>query len=110
KRLDRIFNRRKKMYDEGNKDDWGAGEGLAYATIIGDGIPIRRIGQDSERRTFAHRNLVLYDTETNEKYCLLHGVEDAEASFDIPNSPLSETAVLGFEYGYSVQSPETLVI
>src|SRR5699024_3089412 len=48
--------------------------------------------------------------ETNEKYCLLHGLEDAKASFDIHNSPLSETAVLGFEYGYSVQSPETLVI
>ena len=110
KRLDRIFNRRKKMFDEGNKADWGAGEALAYATIISDGIPIRLTGQDSERGTFAHRNLVLYDTETNEKYCLLHGLEDAKASFDIHNSPLSETAVLGFEYGYSVQSPETLVI
>src|SRR5699024_11649576 len=62
------------------------------------------------RGTFAHRNLVLYDTETNDKYCLMHGVKDAKASFDIHNSPLSETAVLGFEYGYSVQSPETLVI
>lgn len=110
KRLDRVFNRRKTMFDEGNKADWGAGEALAYASIISDGIPIRLTGQDSERGTFAHRNLVLYDTETNDKYCLMHGLEDAKASFDIHNSPLSETAVLGFEYGYSIQSPETLVI
>ena len=110
KRLDRVFNRRKTMLDEGNKADWGAGEALAYASIISDGIPIRITGQDSERGTFAHRNLVLYDVETNDKYCLMHGIKDAKASFDIHNSPLSETAVLGFEYGYSVQSPETLVI
>lgn len=110
KRLDRVFNRRKKMLDDDNKADWGAGEALAYASIISEGIPIRLTGQDSERGTFAHRNLVLYDVETNEKYCLMHGVKDAKASFDIHNSPLSETAVLGFEYGYSVQSPETLVI
>src|SRR5699024_2075578 len=110
KRLDRVFNRRKKMLDDDNKADWGAGEALAYASIISEGIPIRLTGQDSERGTFAHRNLVLYDVETNEKYCLMHGVKYAKASFDIHNSPLSETAVLGFEYGYSVQSPETLVI
>src|SRR5699024_5920025 len=110
KRLDRVFNRRKTMFDEGNKADWGAGEALAYASIISDGIPFRVTGQDSELGTCAHRNLVLYDTETNDKYCLMHGLEDAKASFDIHNSPLSETAVLGFEYGYSIQSPETLVI
>src|SRR5699024_5925194 len=69
KRLDRIFNGRKKMFDVGNKADWGAGEALAYATSIGDGIPMRQTGQDSERGTFAHINLVLYNTETNEKYC-----------------------------------------
>src|SRR5699024_11244901 len=98
KRLDRIFNRRKKMFDEGNKADWGAGEALAYATIISDGIPIRLKGQDSERGTFAHRNLVLYDTETNEKYCLLHGLEDAYDSFDIHNRPLYESAIVGIDY------------
>lgn len=110
KRLERVFNRRKTMLDDGNKADWGAGEALAYASILSDGIPIRITGQDSERGTFAHRHLVLYDTETNEKYCPMHGLAEAKASFDIHNSPLSETAVLGFEYGYSVQSPETLVI
>lgn len=110
KRLNRVFNRRKNILEEGYKADWGEGEALAFASILKDGIPIRITGQDSERGTFAHRHLVLYDTETGEKYCPMHGLEDADASFDIHNSPLSETAVLGFEYGYSVQSPNTLVI
>ncbi len=110
KRLNRVFNRRKDVLKEGNKANWGEGEALAFASILKDGIPIRLTGQDSERGTFAHRHLVLYDTETGEKYCPMHGLDDANVSFDIHNSPLSETAVLGFEYGYSVQSPETLVL
>lgn len=110
KRLNRVFKRRKDILKEGHKAEWGEGEALAYASILKDGIPIRLTGQDSERGTFAHRHLVLYDTETGEKYCPMHGLEDVNASFDIHNSPLSEMAVLGFEYGYSVQSPETLVI
>ncbi|MBO1005346.1 2-oxoglutarate dehydrogenase E1 component [Pseudogracilibacillus auburnensis] len=110
KRLERVFKRRQNILEEGHKADWGEGEALAFASILKDGIPIRITGQDSERGTFAHRHLVLYDTETGEKYCPMHGLEDANASFDIHNSPLSETAVLGFEYGYSIQSPETLVI
>src|SRR5699024_6130666 len=110
KRLDRVFKRRKNILEDGQKADWGEGEALAYASILKDGTPIRLTGQDSERGTFAHRHLVLYDTETGEKYCPMHGLDDANASFDIYNSPLSETAVLGFEYGYSIQSPETLVI
>src|SRR5690625_1243878 len=110
KRLNRVFNRRKKLFEEGQKADWGEGEALAYASILKDGIPIRLTGQDSERGTFAHRHVVLYDTETGGTYCPMHGLEDAKASFDIHNSPLSEAAVLGFEYGYSVHSPETLVI
>src|SRR5690625_4963702 len=110
KRLKRVFKRRENILEEGQKAEWGEGEALAFASILKDGIPIRITGQDSERGTFAHRHLVLYDTETGEKYCPMHGLEDANASFDIHNSPLSETAVLGFEYGYSIQSPETLVI
>lgn len=110
KRLDRIFKRRKDMLEEGNKVDWGTGEALAYASILKDGIPIRLTGQDSERGTFAHRHMVLHDEKTAKKYCIMHGIEDAKASFDIHNSPLSEAAVLGFEYGYSVQSPNTLVL
>lgn len=110
RRLNRVFNRRKDILEEGNKADWGEGEALTYASILQDGIPIRLTGQDSERGTFAHRHLVLYDSETGEKYCPMHGLEQAKASFDIHNSPLSEAGVIGFEYGYSVYSPETLVI
>lgn len=110
KRLNRIYKRREDMLEEGEKIDWGAGEALAYASILQDGIPIRLTGQDSERGTFAHRHMVLHDVKTAEKYCIMHGIENAKASFDIHNSPLSEAAVLGFEYGYSVQSPNTLVL
>ncbi len=110
KRLNRVFKRRIDILEEGQKAEWGEGEALAFASILKEGIPIRLTGQDSERGTFAHRHLVLYDTETGEKYCPMHGLDDANAAFDIHNSPLSETAVLGFEYGYSIQSPETLVI
>ncbi|SES68010.1 2-oxoglutarate dehydrogenase E1 component [Oceanobacillus limi] len=110
KKLGRILKRRKDALKDGNKADWGAGEALAYASILQDGIPIRLTGQDSERGTFAHRHAVLNDTVTNEKYCTMHGLEDATASFDIRNSPLSEAGVLGYEYGYSIHSPETLVL
>ncbi|MEC5423756.1 2-oxoglutarate dehydrogenase E1 component [Virgibacillus sp. C22-A2] len=110
KKLEKILKRREKVLEEGNKADWGAGEALAYASILRDGIPIRLTGQDTERGTFAHRHIVLYDTETSEKYSPMHGLDEAKASFDVRNSPLSETGVLGFEYGYSVQSPNTLVI
>src|SRR5690625_4852772 len=110
KRLNRIYKRRENMLEEGNKADWGAGEALAFASILQDGIPIRLSGQDSERGTFAHRHMVLHDVDTAETYCIMHGLEEAKASFDIRNSPLSEAGVLGFEYGYSVHSPDTLVI
>lgn len=110
KKTERILKRREDALEEGNKADWGTGEALAYASILKDGIPIRIAGQDTERGTFAHRHMVLYDVETGEKYCPLHGIEDAKATFEIRNSPLSEVAVLGFEYGYSIHSPETLVI
>jgi 2-oxoglutarate dehydrogenase E1 component len=110
KKTERILKRREDALEEGNKADWGTGEALAYASILKDGIPIRLTGQDTERGTFAHRHMILNDVETGEKYCPLHGIEDAKATFEIRNSPLSEVAVLGFEYGYSIHSPETLVI
>ncbi|WP_164215979.1 2-oxoglutarate dehydrogenase E1 component [Virgibacillus sp. YIM 98842] len=110
KKVERILKRRAEALEEGNKADWGTGEALAYATILEDGIPIRLTGQDTERGTFAHRHSVLHDIETSEKFSPLHGFDGVNASFDIRNSPLSEAGVLGFEYGYSVQSPETLVI
>ncbi|RYG72900.1 2-oxoglutarate dehydrogenase E1 component [Lentibacillus lipolyticus] len=110
RKLERILKRRENVLEEGNKADWGAGEALTYASILHDGIPIRLTGQDTERGTFAHRHMVLHDEKTGETYSPLHGIEGVEVSFDIRNSPLSEAGVLGFEYGYSVQAPNTLVI
>lgn len=109
-KLEKILQRRANMVEESNKVDWGAAEALAFAAILEDGTPIRLTGQDTERGTFAHRHMVLHDVDSDARYCTMHGVEGAKASFDIHNSPLSEAGVLGFEYGYSVQAPETLVI
>ncbi|QYR19114.1 2-oxoglutarate dehydrogenase E1 component [Paenibacillus sp. sptzw28] len=109
-KLERILMRRADALDEGGKVDWGLAETLAFASILADGKPIRLSGQDTERATFAHRNLVLHDSSTGETWCPLHTLPEARASFAIYNSPLSEASVVGFDYGYNVFSPETLVI
>ncbi|WP_258871382.1 thiamine pyrophosphate-dependent enzyme, partial [Halobacillus trueperi] len=95
KKLEKILQRRSKMLDDGQKVDWATAEALAFASILEDGRPIRITGQDTERGTFAHRHLVLHDVETGETYCPMHGLEQANASFDIHNSPLSEAGVIG---------------
>ncbi|RSD26192.1 2-oxoglutarate dehydrogenase E1 component [Mesobacillus subterraneus] len=109
-KLDKILQRRREALQDGGKIDWGLAETLAFASIIKDGTPIRLTGQDSERGTFAQRNLVLHDSETGNQFSPLHILPDANASFSIHNSPLSEAAVVGFEYGYNVFAPETLVL
>ncbi|GAS80539.1 2-oxoglutarate dehydrogenase E1 component [Paenibacillus amylolyticus] len=109
-KLQRILQRRSTSLNEGEKVDWSLAETLAFATILADGKPIRISGQDAERATFAHRNLVLHDSENGAKFCPLHHLPQARASFAIYNSPLSEESVVGFEYGYNVYSPDTLVI
>lgn len=109
-KLQRILERRANALEEGEKVDWAHAEALAFATILADGKPIRLTGQDSERGTFAHRHLVLHDVKTGETFSPLHRLPQAKASFAIHNSPLSEASVLGFEYGYNVFSPETLVL
>ena len=80
------------------------------ASLLRDGVPIRLTGQDSERGTFAHRHAVLHDVATGETFTPAGAPPDAMASFEIHNSPLSENACLGFEYGYSVTQPDALVI
>ncbi|SDD70711.1 2-oxoglutarate dehydrogenase E1 component [Paenibacillus sp. UNCCL117] len=109
-KLQKILERRATALNEGEKVDWGHAETLAFASILADGKPIRISGQDVERATFAHRNLVLHDVQTGAVYSPLHQLPQAKASFAIYNSPLSEASVLGFEYGYNVYAPETLVI
>ncbi|GAA3312974.1 hypothetical protein GCM10020331_002040 [Ectobacillus funiculus] len=109
-KLKKILERRESALEEGGKVEWALAEALALATILQDGKPIRLTGQDSERGTFAQRHIVLHDSETNETYSPLHRLPQAKASFAIHNSPLSEAAVVGFEYGYNVFAPETLVL
>jgi 2-oxoglutarate dehydrogenase E1 component len=90
--------------------DWGQAEALAFASLLVEGIPIRLTGQDTERGTFSHRHAVLHDVNTGETYTPLQNLGEQTAAFEIYNSPLSEYACLGFEYGYSIAAPETLVL
>jgi 2-oxoglutarate dehydrogenase E1 component len=90
--------------------DWATAEELAFASILEDGIPIRMTGQDVERGTFSHRHAVLHDNATGQRYIPLQHLPEGRAAFEIYNSPLSEYAALGFEFGYSIQSPATLVV
>ena len=80
--------------------DWGHAESLAFASLLADGTPIRLVGQDSERGTFSQRHAVWYDAVNGARYIPMHSLKEARASFAIYNSPLSEAAALGFEYGY----------
>jgi 2-oxoglutarate dehydrogenase E1 component len=108
-KLMRQLERRLSTIDEGGID-WGQAEALAYASLLEDGIPIRLSGQDTERGTFAHRHLVLHDPRTGEVWTPMQQLPGAQASFEVYNSPLSEYAALGFEYGYSIAAPDTLVL
>lgn len=109
-RLKRILQRRENIFNEKGKIDWAHAEALAFGSILKDGTPIRLTGQDSQRGTFAQRNLVLHDVETGEEYIPMHHLSDVNSSFVVYNSPLTEAAVVGFEYGYNVFAPETLVL
>jgi len=108
-KLARQLERRRETIREGGID-WGQAEALACASLLVDGIPIRLSGQDTERGTFSHRHAMLHDLETGETHAPLQHLPEAEASFELYNSPLSEFAALGFEYGYSVAAPDSLVL
>ncbi|MGF1469496.1 MAG: 2-oxoglutarate dehydrogenase E1 component [Sandaracinaceae bacterium] len=90
--------------------DWGSAELLAMASLLEEGVNVRLTGQDAERGTFAHRHAVLYDSETGEPYTPLSHLGPGQGRFEIYDSPLSEAGVLGFEYGYSLDSPDALVM
>ncbi len=109
-KLQRPFARRREVFSGEGKLDWAHAEILALASILAEGTPIRLTGQDVRRGTFSQRHLVLRDTRTGAEYNLLANLPSARASFEVWDSPLSEAAVLGFEYGYSVQAPDTLVL
>ncbi len=114
-RLARLLDRRRKAADETGGDDaaaldWGAAEALALASILADGVPIRLTGEDVQRGTFSHRHAVYFDAQTGEPYVPLQALPQARAAFEVHNTPLTEAAIVGFEYGYSIHDPTRLVI
>ncbi|HWK44115.1 MAG TPA: 2-oxoglutarate dehydrogenase E1 component [Stellaceae bacterium] len=101
---------KQKMFDSGTGFDWGTGEALAFGTLAAEGVFVRLSGQDCGRGTFSHRHAVLVDQKTEERYIPLNHVADNQALVEIVDSPLSEAAVLGFDYGYSLAEPKALVL
>jgi 2-oxoglutarate decarboxylase len=109
-KLERQFKRRGVLFYKEKKIDWAFAEALAFGTLLLEGTPVRLSGQDSRRGTFSQRHAVLYDQETGEEYIPLNHIREGQAELLIYDSLLSEYAVCGFEYGYSVASPESLVL
>ena len=110
KTIARIMAARHKMIDEGQGIDWATAEALAFGTLLVEGFKVRLSGQDSERGTFSQRHSVLMDQVTEKKYTPLKHLSKGQAEFEVINSMLSEEAVLGFEYGYSLAEPNALVL
>ncbi|MFN8379963.1 MAG: 2-oxoglutarate dehydrogenase E1 component [Anaerolineae bacterium] len=111
-KLQRVMKRRQEVLDAASTPgiDWAQAEDLAMASILADGIPVRLTGQDVERGTFSQRHAVFHDAETGTPHIPLQQLPQAKAAYEIHNSPLSEQAVLGFEFGYNVQEPSRLVL
>ncbi len=110
RKLRNQFERRSATIAEKGTVDWGAAEALAFASLLTAGTPIRLTGQDTERGTFSHRHAVFHDPVARATWIPLQHLAEQQASFEIRNSPLSEYACVGFEYGYSTQRPEALVL
>ena len=106
----RLLDRRREMIETGTGIDWGLAEHLAFATVVSEGFRVRLSGQDCERGTFSHRHSVLIDQETERRYTPLKHLSPDQAEFEVFNSMLSEEAVLGSEYGYSLAEPNALVM
>jgi 2-oxoglutarate dehydrogenase E1 component len=112
KKLERVRDRRRQAFAAPTERsiDWAMAEELAFASILEDGTPIRLTGEDVERGTFSHRHAALHDANTGGRFVPLQALPEARAAFEVCNSPLSENAAVGFEYGYSIEAPTRLVI
>lgn len=110
KKIARVLEERREMATGKNRLDWATAEAIAFASLLTDGHPIRMTGQDVERGTFSHRHAVLHDVDNNARFMSLSHISPNQARVEIVNSPLSEAAVLGFEYGYSLDCPEGLIL
>jgi multifunctional 2-oxoglutarate metabolism enzyme len=111
-KLVKQLEQRREALDDGETPGivWAHAEALAFASLLTEGIPIRLTGQDTERGTFSQRHLVLHDPKTGQEHCAMQHLPGALAPMELHNSPLSEMACVGFEYGYSQEGPETLVL
>jgi 2-oxoglutarate dehydrogenase E1 component len=109
-KLVKQLEQRQEAFASGEGITWSHAEALAFASLLTEGIPIRLTGQDTERGTFSQRHLVLHDAKTGQEHCPTQHLPGALAPMELHNSPLSEMACLGFEYGYSQEGPETLVL
>lgn len=110
KTIKRLMENRLKMVETGEGIDWGMGEALAFGTLVDEGHCVRLSGQDCERGTFSQRHSVLYDQLSERRYTPLNNISKNQEEYDVINSMLSEEAVLGFEYGYSLTRPNALTI
>ena len=108
--IQRFLQNRRKMIESGEGIDWAMAEALAFGSLLLEGHRVRLSGQDVERGTFSQRHSVLLDQETEERYTPLNHIGDTQARYEVINSMLSEEAVLGFEYGYSLAEPNALVL
>jgi 2-oxoglutarate dehydrogenase E1 component len=110
RQMNKILDRRLQMAKGELALDWGSAESLAYASLLTEKVHVRLTGQDTERGTFGHRNAVLHDILTGATYTPLAAISPTQALFEVFNSPLSETGCMGFEFGYSLDYPDALVL
>ncbi|MBC6443781.1 MAG: 2-oxoglutarate dehydrogenase E1 component [Rhodobacteraceae bacterium] len=106
----RLVDAKKAMFESGKGFDWATGEALAFGTLLQEGYPVRLAGQDSTRGTFSQRHSAFIDQTTEERYYPLNNIAQKQAAFDVIDSMLSEYAVLGYEYGYTLAEPNTLTL
>ena len=110
KTVARMLATKAKMFDTGQGFDWATAEAIAFGSLLLENYPVRLSGQDSTRGTFSHRHSAIINQETEERYYPLNHIRDGQARYDVIDSMLSEYAVLGFEYGYSLAEPNSLVL
>ncbi len=110
KTVQRLLETRKQMFDTGEGFDWATGEALAFGSLLTEGYPVRLAGQDSTRGTFSQRHSGLINQDTEERYYPLNHIREGQAHYEVIDSMLSEYAVLGFEYGYSLAEPNALTL
>ncbi|WP_019223035.1 2-oxoglutarate dehydrogenase E1 component [Bartonella rattaustraliani] len=110
KTIQRFLNNRAKIFETGEGVDWATAEALAFGSLCVEGSPVRLSGEDVERGTFSQRHSVLYDQENEKRYIALNNLQKGQAFYEVVNSMLSEEAVLGFEYGYSLVEPRGLTL